>query len=109
MTLEEYKKLEIFAGMYRTANHYANWNITRVFTTRIVENILEQLSNKVIDVEITHEYSLFAANQEVLMAFLSAMRRTSFECLNDRFGKDYESILCLDPPEFGSSLLFELV
>ena len=109
MSLEEYKKLEIFSGMFRTANHYANWNTTRIFTTRIVENILEQLSNKVIDDDISHEFSLFAANQEVLMAFLSSMRRTSFECLNDRFQKDYESIYCLDPPEFGSSLIFELV
>ena len=62
MSLEEYKKLEIFSGMFRTANHYANWNTTRIFTTRIVENILEQLSNKVIDDDISHEYSLFAAN-----------------------------------------------
>jgi hypothetical protein len=108
MSEDEYKKLEIFEGMYRNANHYADWSLTRIFTSRIAENLLEELSNKVIDDDIDLEFSLFSANQEAMMAFISTMRLTSFDCLLDRFNKDYESIYCLDPPEFGSTLVFEL-
>jgi hypothetical protein len=108
MSQDEYKKLEIFAGMYRTVHHYSDWNQTRIYTTRIAETFLDELSNKVIDDDIELEYSLFSANEEIMMALISTMRLTSFDCLKDRFMKDYESIYCLDQPDYGSTLVFEL-
>lgn len=94
--------------MYRNAHHYADWSSTRIYTSRIVENLLQELSNKVIDKDIDLEYSLFSANQEQMMAFISAMRLTSFDCLLKRFETQEETIYCLDPPEFASTLVFEL-
>jgi hypothetical protein len=48
--------------MYRNAHQYADWSTTRIYTSRIAENLLEELSNKVIDDDIDLEYSLFSAN-----------------------------------------------
>jgi hypothetical protein len=108
MSQDEYNQLEIFSGMYRNAHHYADWDLTRIFTSRIAENLLEELSNKVIDDDIELEYSLFAAGESSMMAFISAMRLTSFDCLYQRFEQDNGNKYCLDLPDFGSTLVFEL-
>lgn len=108
MSEDEYKRLQIFHGMYMDTVHFQNWNFTRIYTTKIAQTFLNQMSNEVIDDDIDLEFSLFSADQKNLMAFLSAMRLTSVYCLKKRFYQDYESYSCLDPPEYGSSLIFEL-
>ena len=109
MSEDEFARLKVYHGMYLNAHQFSNFNYTRVFTHRIAETFLKQMSDKVLDETKDLEFSLFSADESNLMAFISAMRKTSFTCLKDRFIKNYETIACFDPPEFGDSLIFELV
>lgn len=101
---ETIKKLEGILLTMRGNNKQDN----SLLTHKISTSILNSFEAKVQGFNPKEKLTVFSGETSTMMAFLIAMRKTSFACLRDSLIRSFDNKDCLTPPPPGSSLIFEL-
>lgn len=103
---EDFKSLQIISGMYKIAKHFPNKVNLKVYTHSISQILIEEFT---LGTKKGRKFTLFSGLEKTMLAFITALNLTSFDCLKDRFVNNYDSEKCVNPPQFSSSLVFALV
>jgi hypothetical protein len=104
---DDYGKLKLISAMYKISKFFPTDKHLKLYTHRMMEIILEAFT---LGPKEDQKYTLLSGLEKNLIAFMVALDLTSFECLKMRFIENDDSNEgCLDPPQFASNLIFELV
>lgn len=113
LSTKHYKYLKRASTLYNISKYFPNENITKLYTHRMAELIIEGLD---IAINKGIKFTLFSGDELNLLAWAVQLNLTNYECLHAKFMEYYssaenpavKSAQCLSAIEFGSNLLLEV-